>query len=47
MVFAGVTGVDPRRLGAGEKAARELGISGGVAVQLQKIAQDMTHGGGC
>jgi hypothetical protein len=47
VVFAGVTGVDPRRLGATEKAARELGIPADLAVQLQKIAQDMTHREGC
>jgi hypothetical protein len=47
VVFAGVTGVDPRRLGAGEEAARELGIEADLAVQLQKVAQDMTHGAGC
>lgn len=47
VVFAGVTGADPRRLGASEKAAHELGIPARLAVQLQKVAQDMTHGGGC
>jgi hypothetical protein len=47
VVFAGVTGADARRLGAAEKAAGELGINADLAAQLQKIAQDMTHGGGC
>ena len=47
VVFAGVTGVDPRRLGTGERAASELGIPADLALQLQKIAEDMTHGGGC
>jgi hypothetical protein len=47
VVFAGVTGVDPRRLGSGEKAARELGIPTVLAVQLQQIAEDMVHRGGC
>jgi hypothetical protein len=47
VVFAGVTGFDPRRLGATEEAARELGIQADLAVQLQRIAQDMTHREGC
>jgi hypothetical protein len=47
VVFAGVTGVNPRRLGSGERSAQELGIPGDLAVQLQTIAQDMTHGNGC
>jgi hypothetical protein len=47
VVFAGVTGFDPRRLGADEKAARELEISPGLAVQLQQVAEDMVHRGGC
>jgi hypothetical protein len=47
VVFAGVTGVDPRRLGPGELAARDLGIAPGLALKLQRIARDMTHGRGC
>lgn len=47
VVFAGVTGVDPRRLGAGEKSARELSIPAVLAVQLQHVADDMVHHGGC
>jgi hypothetical protein len=47
VVFAGVTGLDPRRLGARERAARDLGIAPEVATRLQGIAQDMTHRGGC
>ena len=47
VVFAGVTGLDPHRLGARERAARDLGIAPEVATRLQAIAQDMTHRGGC
>lgn len=39
-MFGDVTGVDPRTLGAGELAARSLGISGTQAVALQTIAHD-------
>lgn len=43
VVFATVTGVDPRTLGAREKSAQDLGISPTQAVALQTIAYDMTH----
>ena len=46
-IFAGVTGVDPRKLGSGERAARELGIASDLAMHLQGIAENMTHRGGC
>lgn len=38
IVFAQVTGHDPRAFGAGEKAAHELGIAPGVAARLQEVA---------
>lgn len=38
VVFGKVTGVDPRTLGAGERAADDLGISQDQAVRLQRIA---------
>lgn len=38
VVFGYVTGVDPRSLGSGEKAARELGLPARVAVALQQVA---------
>lgn len=38
--FGSVTGKDPRSLGAGEIAARELGISPAQAVAMQNIAFD-------
>jgi hypothetical protein len=47
VIFAGVTGTDPGWLGRREGAARDLGIDEKLAVRLQKIAQDMTHRGGC
>jgi hypothetical protein len=47
VVFAGVTGLDPRRLGKDERAARELGLDEGLAVRLQQLAEEMTHGDGC
>ena len=47
VVFAGVTGVDPTKLGKNERAARDLGIAPDRAVRLQSIAEDMTHRGGC
>ena len=40
MVFGAVTGVDPRTLGAGETAAREIGITPAQAARLQAIAHD-------
>lgn len=47
VVFAGVTGVDPRRLGPDERAARDLGIKPQLARRLQRIAYDMALGQGC
>jgi hypothetical protein len=47
VVFAGVTGVDPRKLGKNERAARDLGIAPSLVVRLQSVAEDMTHRGGC
>ncbi|URW77132.1 PEP-CTERM sorting domain-containing protein [Sphingomonas donggukensis] len=38
VVFGKVTGVDPRTLGANERAADELGLSDAQAVALQRIA---------
>jgi hypothetical protein len=40
VVFGKVTGVDPRTLGARERAAAELGIAPATAVALQKVAFD-------
>jgi len=40
MIFGSVTGKDPRTLGSGEIAARELGVSPAQAVAMQKIAFD-------
>jgi hypothetical protein len=40
VVFGRVTGADPTTLGSNERAADQLGISPGVAVQLQGIARD-------
>jgi hypothetical protein len=47
VVFAGVTGRDPRQLGRDETAANELGMSPDVAQRLQSIAWQMALGGGC
>lgn len=38
--FGGITGLDPRSLGAGEAAAAALGITGVQAAALQAIAHD-------
>lgn len=40
VVFGGITGIDPTRLGPDEKAADELGLSSDQAVALQKVARD-------
>lgn len=40
MEFGTVTGTDPRSLGAGERAAQDLGLDPLVAVRLQKIAAE-------
>jgi hypothetical protein len=47
VVFAGVTGRDPRKLGREEIAANELGLSPDVAQRLQSVAWQMTLGSGC
>jgi len=46
-LFATVTGKDPRSLGAGEKAAAELGITPAQALALQRVAWATTHGQTC
>ena len=46
-VFARATGDDPRRLGRGESAARELGVSPELAQQLQKVAYRVVSGRSC
>ena len=38
VIFEGVTGIDARRLGRDEKAAKELGIDPDLSVKLQTIA---------
>jgi len=40
MVLGGLTGIDPRSLGAGECAAYELGFTGAPARALQQVAFD-------
>jgi hypothetical protein len=47
IVFAGVTGRNPRKLGRSERAARELEMSPDLVGKLQSIAENMTHRGGC
>jgi hypothetical protein len=47
VVFAGITGRDPRKLGRDETAANELGLSPDVAQRLQSVAWQMALGGGC
>ena len=48
VVFARVTGVDPRTLGAREAAAGELGLSEAETVALQQAAQEaIATDGGC
>jgi hypothetical protein len=47
VVFAGVTGRDPRSLGRDETAANELGLSPDLAQRLQSVAWQMALGGGC
>ncbi|MEQ7873477.1 PEP-CTERM sorting domain-containing protein [Sphingomonas sp. ASV193] len=44
VVFAGLSGRDPRRLGAREAAARDLGIAPTLAASLQRIASDTVRG---
>jgi hypothetical protein len=43
VVFAGVTGHDPRLLGAGETAANELGLSPDLAGRLQSVAANVAR----
>jgi hypothetical protein len=46
-VFASVTHVDPRKLGPGEKAARDLGIAPALASKLQNVAYRIVTTGRC
>jgi hypothetical protein len=46
-IFARVTGHDPRRLGRNESAARELGVSPGLAQRLQGVAYQVGLRGSC
>lgn len=46
-VFIDVTGKDPRAFGPHEQVAEELGFSPDVAVELQRIAWNTTHGLAC
>jgi hypothetical protein len=43
VVLAEVTGKDPRKLGAKEQAAADLGIAPTVATQLQRLAYEQVH----
>ena len=45
VLLAEITGADPRRLGAREQAAADLGIAPAVAVQLQKLAWQQVRAG--
>lgn len=47
VVFTGITGKDPRALGAHEIAADELGLGPANAVRLQRVAWAATHGLTC
>src|SRR3546814_10109683 len=40
VVFAGITGKDPRTLGKGENAAGDLGLSGEKAARLQRVRSE-------
>ncbi|MGR4892656.1 DUF4886 domain-containing protein [Sphingopyxis sp. LARHCG72] len=40
VTFGAITGVDPTRLGPGEKGADELGLSDAQAAALQRVARD-------
>jgi len=46
-VFAAITQTDPRRLGRGEAAARDLGIPPGTAGRLQDVAFRLVIRGRC
>jgi hypothetical protein len=43
VLFARITGVDPRTLGAAEQAAADLGIAPAAAVALQQVAYDQVN----
>lgn len=45
VLFQQVTGVDPRTLGASERAAAQFGISASAAVRLQQVAHDAVVAG--
>jgi hypothetical protein len=45
VTFGEITGVDPRRLGAGGRAGDDLGIAPATAVALQAVAADQLRGG--
>lgn len=47
VIFADITGKDPRSLGAGETAAQELGLSPAQAQGLQRVAAITVAGGSC
>ncbi len=47
VVFAGITGKNPQKLGKGEKAAGDLGLSGEQAVRLQRAAAATIAGQDC
>jgi hypothetical protein len=47
VVFAGITGKDPRTLGKDEKAADELGLSQRQAARLQEVAWATVEGKDC
>jgi hypothetical protein len=46
-IFARVTNRDPRRLGASESAARELGLPAALAARLQRVAYHVVLKGRC
>jgi hypothetical protein len=46
-IFASVTHTDPRKLGANEAAAHDLGISPSLATKLQAVAHELATGGHC
>lgn len=46
-VFGGLTGLDPRTLGKGEQAARDLGLTPELAETLQSIAYHSAFEGRC
>lgn len=45
VVFGKITGIDPRTLGAGERAADDLGIAPATASALQAVASDQLRSG--